>query len=209
MVDVGEAIGVYILFGALFLLLGLGLVGRAMGMTDPSAPSTLCCVDSGDDVDDEEAQRELRVSFERESKHKREAKEYETKHKQAMLAKKGSASRAPPRPKAATVESPGKVLKKAAPPSGSSEGARPSSLKFAEGPHPSPGKGGSGRPPSTKQPSASSVAGPSGRRQSGAAGSNPRSSSKESDASSTSMQRAPAARPKATKGPLANKGATF
>jgi hypothetical protein len=204
MVDVGEAIGVYTLFGALFLLLVVGVVGRAMGMTDASAPSTLCCVDSGDGIDDEEAQRNLRVSFERQSKHKREAEEYETKHKQAMLAKKGSASKPPPRPKAATVESPnGKVLKKAAAPAGSSEGARPSSLKFAEGPHPSPVKGGSR--PSTKQPSASSVAG----RQPGTARSNPRSSRNESDSSSTSTQRALPARPKATKGPLANKGATF
>jgi hypothetical protein len=129
----GETVGVYLVLGTLVFALFVGMIGRVMGLTDPSAPTMPCCVDDSEASDDEEAQREKRISYERESKRKRELDDYERKHKEAVLVKKGDVSKPPPRPKAATMESPnGKVLKKARLPAGSSAGARPSSRKYLE-----------------------------------------------------------------------------
>jgi len=209
MADAGEAAIAYALFAALFFLLCTGVIGRVMGLTDPSAPTTPCCISPSDDVDDEEAQREQRVSFERESKQKRELKEYEQKHKQALLAKKGSGSRPPPRPKAATVESPnGKVLRKAAPPAGSSHGARPSSQKFAESLPASPTKGGSSRASRDSQGSVN-VGGSSSVGRQSAKNSLPPGRAPGAPSSKTQRPSASTSRSGTAKGPQANKGAAL
>jgi hypothetical protein len=149
------------------------------------------------------------VSFERETKQKRELKEYEQKHKQALLAKKGSGSRPPPKPKAATVESPnGKVLRKAAPPTGSSQGARPSSQKFTESLPSSPTKGGNSSRASRDSQGAPNVGGSSsvGRP---AKNSLPPSRASGTSSSKTQRSSASASRAGSAKGPLANKGAAL
>jgi hypothetical protein len=133
MTKTAETTGVYIVISILFFVLFAGIFGRAMGWTDPSAPSKPCCIKRSYDVDDLESQRVRRVGIERELKRKRELDEFKQRHMQALLVKKESSSRLSSLPKAATVDSlNGNVLKKAALPAGSSKGFRPPSRRFFE-----------------------------------------------------------------------------